>query len=204
MRNFVVVERDTDPERVAEMASAVGFVDVLLGAYSPTPVLMPPAAMEHGLRDGFGGLLDAAARQFHVDHRLLVLRKAGTEAVDSRRRDRLAARLEVDLTATGGRATITNTGVATWRPSGGESGSVNLGAHALAADGALLDLDALRVPLTTPARPIEPGQTVVVEFALPALPPGTTALEFDLVSEGVAWFGDVGSATHTATVPEGA
>src|SRR5205085_2703806 len=50
MRNFVVVERDTDPERVAEMASAVGFADVLLGAYSPTPVLIPPAAMERGLR----------------------------------------------------------------------------------------------------------------------------------------------------------
>jgi hypothetical protein len=46
-----------------------------------------------------------------------------------------------------------------------------------------------------PGAVIAPGQTVEVDVLLPAVPPGRHLLEFDLVSEGIAWFGVVGSPT---------
>jgi hypothetical protein len=101
--------------------------------------------------------------------------------------------------------TITNTGEASWlHRNTAIFGTVRLAAHLYDADGGLLNVDFSRHELPAP---VKAGQTIhmTVEERLPG--PGSYRLGFDLVSEGVTWFENVGSqpvyvtATTTNSTP---
>ena len=68
-----------------------------------------------------------------------------------------------------------------------------LGAHLLDGRRRLLVLDYTRTPLP---RDVEPEESVEIESALAApIVPGRYLIEIDLVAEGIAWFGSLGSPT---------
>jgi hypothetical protein len=75
---------------------------------------------------------------------------------------------------------------------------VRLGAQLCGRDGALLNRDYARSSLP---RTIGGGQSLSVDPRLPPLErPGRYTLKFDLVSEGVDWFGRCGSEVTRKTL----
>ena len=90
-----------------------------------------------------------------------------------------------------------NVGSARWLAAGeGERGvgAVRLGAHLLRADGTEVSWDWGRGSL---ARDVEPGEAATVEIALRAPDEaGDYVVEFDMVSEHLAWFEDSGSQVY--------
>jgi len=78
---------------------------------------------------------------------------------------------------------------------------VRLGAQLCRADGSLLDRDFARAWL--PAA-VAGGASVEVPIELPAPPPGSYQLRFDLVSEGIDWFEACGSEVTTRRFVVGA
>ena len=87
-----------------------------------------------------------------------------------------------------GRARVTNTGHVRWCPSVSEVGGVFLGVKLRNAG---RSPDHGRVWLSDTG--VAPGETVEVEFTLPATHVPKAELVFDLVSELVVWFETVGS-----------
>jgi hypothetical protein len=136
-------------------------------------------------------------------HRLFFLQKAGLSQPDSRQRRGLAARFELmasDRTIRRGhylavRGKVTNIGQARWLPASAPIGGVKLGVHLLDSAGGLLNLDHYRQHLTPdPGRIIEVGEEIAIACTIPVPEaPGGYVLEIDLVSEGVAWFGQNGT-----------
>jgi len=80
---------------------------------------------------------------------------------------------------------VSNTGAAVWRTSTGD-GQVNLGAQAVNPDGRVAVTDWHRTGL--PAE-IPPGEAVDIPLTCHVPTEADTALGFDLVAEGVTWFG---------------
>ena len=97
-----------------------------------------------------------------------------------------------------------NTGLARWLrgdDTGTQEGSVHLVAHVFAAEGEE-PLSWYHAGAYLP-RDIEPGESVTMEIAMRApAEPGRYRLEFDMVSEHLAWFEDLGSEVirHELTV----
>ncbi len=91
------------------------------------------------------------------------------------------------------RVRATNIGNTRWLRTSADVGQVMLGAHLLDGQRRLLVLDHARTPL---AKDLEPFATIEIESALaaPAVA-GRYLIEIDLVAEGVAWFGSLGSPT---------
>jgi hypothetical protein len=75
---------------------------------------------------------------------------------------------------------------------------VNLGVHLRTRDGRPLSVDFARVRLDQGTT--SPGDWRTVDFALAPPGQGEYVLEFDLVSEGVAWFEMNGSPTATVAL----
>jgi hypothetical protein len=123
------------------------------------------------------------------------MRKAGTAILDSRRRDALGGSLHVDITGDSVRVTAENSGPAVWLQAPTDFGLVNIGAHLFSSDGRLLDHDFMRLRLQESEESIPPGTSVEVLTTLPPLAPGDYRVEFDLVAEGVVWFGENGNPT---------
>jgi SAM-dependent methyltransferase len=95
---------------------------------------------------------------------------------------------------------VTNTGSAFW-PVGPSfpypKGAVNVGANVRGADGGRIELARAQLP-----HGISPGGSVDVQLRLPNhRTAGCPEIEVDVVREGLAWFGDLGSPT--LTVPLG-
>jgi predicted O-methyltransferase YrrM len=94
-----------------------------------------------------------------------------------------------------------NTGRAVWLPASAPRGCVNLGCRLYDDGGRSVDPDYWRGVLSPTANePTLPGETRSVEVAVPPPPPGRYVLEFDLVAEGVCWFGRNGSDTRRVEV----
>ncbi len=92
--------------------------------------------------------------------------------------------------------TVLNTGTATWPAEDTPLGRVRLGVHLLDEHGAVVRLDYLHVPLGRRLyKTTAPGETVRLTAEIPSPPAGRYLLEFDLVSEGRAWFASHGSPT---------
>jgi hypothetical protein len=146
----------------------------------------------------------ASAQQEYLNfHSLFFLSRAGAQELDSRQRFGLATRLDLTISGNAGpvggrllvQGTVNNNGGAIWLPASAKIGGVKLGVHLLDQDGKTLDHDYYRQHLTPdPGRSVGIGETVTMEFWIP-LPHarGHYFLEFDLVSEGVAWFETNGS-----------
>jgi SAM-dependent methyltransferase len=194
MRNFTSVERDIVMEVIESEARAVGFRDVQVAIYNPRPVFVDVADFQAAL--GAGAEQRALDTEvFLANHRLFVLHKPGVSVVDSRRRWSLCAGIHVELFDNRRVvARLENLGDAHWLPAGSIIGEVNLGVHLLDAEGALMDLDFQRAAIS-PDGGVAPGQVVDVTFDVRDLAPGSYRLEFDLVSERIAWFAENGNAT---------
>ncbi len=199
MRNFTVVERDIVMEDIEFEARAAGFRDVQVAIYNPRPTFVDVA--------DFGSVLyeqperhARGAQLFLQNHRLFVFHKPGPTNIDSRRRWSLRATTTVELfDGRRGTAHIHNTGDAQWLAAGRGIGEVNLGVHLRDEHGRLVDLDFQRIPLPG-SNGVASGEHVRVDFQLRELPPGSYQLEFDLVSEGIAWFADNGNRTEVQRV----
>jgi ubiquinone/menaquinone biosynthesis C-methylase UbiE len=219
MEQFGVLEQDLPPRQLARACRRAGFSRV---AVRPVALLsggrsriLPPYA-----------LWRAAPRVFlhkrlqrlvaTVTERLLnlvspmhiVVAAKGTPWADSRRPDTLLARfravdcptsLRVGVPAPF-RVRVQNTGQTRWiaaaDPSGG--GHVRLGLSLLDAAGRLRQLDFGRCSL---ARDVAPGEEIRIEGEVPPLSEaGRYVVRFDLVAEGVSWFGDRGTIPHAVPV----
>ena len=91
------------------------------------------------------------------------------------------------------RIQISNTGTATWLPSGMTRGAVNIGV--LATGGG--KTYQLRSHLSDVS--VEPGSRIDADVFVAELPAGQYDLEIDLVSEHVCWFHEYGSETVKTT-----
>ncbi len=204
MRTFGVVENDVAIHAIWKRAQEVGFESIQLAAYHVPPYHVNLEQYDDLLAGGETYLRWAElTRAFLGNVRNFFLKRAGEEALDSRRTEGLAAAIEVNVegerVASGSpiaaRARVMNTGSSLWLSSGTIPGGVSLGAHLATADGAMLRYDHHWQDLTAPPRPIPPGESVEFSFYLPPLDPGAYRIEFDCVADRVCWFKQVGGKT---------
>jgi 2-polyprenyl-3-methyl-5-hydroxy-6-metoxy-1,4-benzoquinol methylase len=196
MRNFRVVERNMIVEDTALQARAMGFETVEVGVYLGLPHFVDADTFAQTIEPS-SPVPNTLVSTFLENRRLIRMRKKGTELVDSRRREALAGRLEVDISGDSVRVTAENHGPATWLQVPTDFGLVNVGAHLFTTDGQLVDFDYMRLQLQPSTEPILPGERVEVVAELPTVEPGNYRVEFDLVAEGVAWFSENGNPTVT-------
>ncbi len=90
--------------------------------------------------------------------------------------------------------TLTNAGSLTWDP----AQKFDLAYHIFTPSGAVFVWDGTRTLLSAP---VAPGASVTVNatVTLPATP-GSFALKFDLVQEGVSWFSGQGVPAESITL----
>jgi SAM-dependent methyltransferase len=209
MRTYGVVENDIDVHQLWRAAQQCGFSDLQIAIFNGPPFYVSLAEYEDFLAAGpTGERWLTATRVFQRDVRNFFLFKAGSEPLDSRAADGLAATIEVSVGSgdlvegqpIGLDVTVTNSGQARWLPADAQDGGVRLGAHLYGPSGRMLTLDFHTEPLTDPPRPIEPGETVKRRMTLPALAAGQYQLEVDCVASHVAWFGQAGSKTATVRI----
>lgn len=194
MRHFTVVERDMVVEEFAVLAASVGFGETLVGIYAGLPRLVPAARFTEELANG--RVAGQVVRSFLDNHRLIVLSKPGQANLTSRGPNGLRAELVIEETdGLRFRLLVRNVGTATWLGWGAGVGSVLLGVQLLGPTGGRVDLDYLRVRLSTEAtQVVRPNDEVHVEVVVPKPEISPFRLAFDLVSEGVAWFGNIGAS----------
>ena len=200
MAAFGVIENDIRVADIRASALAAGFADMRVAWFSPHAQLL---SVDEFDRLAAGRVSDADARRMVrgigadlANIRIFFLYAPGSRALNSRDRQGLTASLAGKLRYDGrrltGTLTATNTGRATWLPSGGDRGSVNVGVQ---LRGANANRDFARIPLS--ATPVEPGQSASVAIDLPVEQANTIAI--DLVAEGVEWFAHLGSAELIVT-----
>ena len=204
MHTYGVVENDIDVHRLWWAAQGYGFADLKIAIFNGPPFYVSLAEYEDFLAAGpTSERWLTATRVFQRDVRNFFLFKAGSEALDSRAMDGLAATIDATVAPRGlvqGATvaldvTVTNVGQASWLPAGAEYGGVQVGAHLYAASGRMLNFDFHTEPLTDAPRAVEPGETVRRRMTLPALSAGQYEIEVDCVSSHVAWFAQAGSKT---------
>src|SRR5262249_724632 len=138
--------------------------------------------------------------------RSFYLVKQGAARADSRSAAGLACDIRASIADVGPsgsvaiEAVVTNTGTATWLPSGTSPGGVALGAHLYDESGGLESFDFQTWPLTDAPREIAPGEVVTRRVTLPKVAPGRHRVELDCVAEHVTWFAQAGSRTVVMTL----
>lgn len=197
MRAFDVIEGDIVIEDLFAEARRVGFDKMALALYLARPHVVDPVGFDQFLAapDTLGATLAGLVKQESFNRRVFFLHKGNPLALDSRS----AAGLKAELTLSAARegdgiaisGQVRNTGVATWLPSGGSLGSVNVGVHLVDADGRMLNNDYAR--LSVSETPVAPDGTCMIVGRIPAPDQPGFSLVFDLVAEGVAWFEIAGS-----------
>jgi SAM-dependent methyltransferase len=208
MRAYGVLENDIHIDQIWQWAQSAGFVDMKIALFNASPVYASLNEFADYRQNGRLAkdvrMRSASAQQEYLNfHTLFFLSKAGAQELDSRQRSGLAGRLDLKISGkecpVGGhllvQGTVNNNGGAIWLPASAKIGGVKLGVHLLDQDGKTLDHDYYRQHLTPdPGRIVGIGETVTMEFQIP-LPHarGLYFLEFDLVSEMVAWFETNGS-----------
>lgn len=190
MKNYKVIEQDIVVDQINRLAQDVGYQDCEVALYGARPHFVPVADFEKklGVDNEF---LGSVIRTYLYNHRLIRMRKPGTENKDSRTRVHLAASLSVVLRGKVVVVTILNTGEGRWLRSGTNSGCVNLGLHTIGPDGSVVDLDFRRFHFLE--SDLDPRQTETFEFEIDDWPPGIDEMELDLVAEHVSWFATVGN-----------
>ncbi len=198
MRTYRVLENDVDISAIWEAATAAGFVDLQMAAYNIPPFHVSLAEYEELLAGGHTFARWAeSTRDFLTGVRSFFLRTSGTGEIDSRSGKGLQATIEAEVAGEVRRgqpipirATITNSGRAKWLPSTEEFGGVSLGCHLYDGSGRLINLDYDWQHLP---RALDPGESLEIEFALPAVDAGSYTFELDCVANKVAWFTQAGS-----------
>jgi SAM-dependent methyltransferase len=206
MKNYRAFENDVVMPDIWRWAQAAGFSGLELAIFSNESYRV--SLKEFDDVTAGGGALDAygeRVRAFLTGHQTFFLRKGGAAVKDSRERDGLKGEIMVrlerpevrDREPIRGEATVLNVGTATWLPGPTLFGGVNLGVHLRMHDGRPLNVDFARLTIE---HGTVPGGSQTVSFALEPPAPGEYLLEFDLVSEAVAWFEMNGSATATVRI----
>jgi SAM-dependent methyltransferase len=206
MKNYAAFENDVVMPEIWRWAQAAGFSALELAVFSTESHRVSLAEFDEVVAGG--AALDAygeKVRAFLTGHQTFFLRKGGSVRKDSRERDGLKGEIAVHLERSSvregepirGHATVHNVGTARWLPGAMKVGGVNLGVHLRLGDGRPLNVDFARLVLD---KETPPGGAEVIDFALEPPPRGEYLLEFDLVSEGVAWFEMNGSATTTVRI----
>ena len=198
MRQFTVIENDIDIDDIWRIASGVGFTSIELGLFQPEPILASLDGFKHYLGGGSVPMFDTAMRALMAERRLFFLEKGLPGVTTSLAPGGLDAKLQtsgLQEGQAGGRLTVrvtaANTGSALWRPSMWSAGPVRLGPTLIAPGGAEVTVHRCLLP-TTRRHGVLPGQEVTVDLELP-LPaePGPYKLRLQMVSELVAWFGEI-------------
>jgi len=205
MRMHGILENDINISEIWHIARRVGFTDLKLSIFNPNVFLLSVEDFQEYLKRGQPYARYAEETRNYIEqHMIFFLYKGNPTGPDSRQHKGLSAQLEVELKSTRiehernilARVKIINTGEAIWLPTSSPKGPVHLGTHLFAAEGKLINLDYSRHKLTAgEGRPIFPGELLFLDIAVPAPDCGRYILEFDLVSEGVCWFGQFGSET---------
>lgn len=201
MRNYGVIENDVVIEDVWTWAQEAGFAELRLCLLDSAPrwVDMPTfhdVVAGREAQDAFADPTRAAIG----DRRMFWLRREGAEVLDSREAKGLVGDLvveDVEISASGGATVVAGTcrvhnpGPRAWLPSTAEFGPVLLGVRVHLGDQTVRDL--ARIPI--PGLGVRPGEGArfPVRVEIPPQPEGVVAVEFDLVSEWVCWFGVNGS-----------
>jgi len=207
MRNYRVIENDVVVEDIWKDAKAAGFADIRIAAFAATAPLLSLDEFSRfvdGRGKHEGQQIAEAVRGYLAGRRLFFLYKPGrAEQTDSRRRDGLEARISATLSpgSVPGflriQVRVLNSGSATWLGRSARVGAVHVGVHLY---------DAARVLVThgyhvhyglagdDPDAPVGPGEVRKVDFEMPAPATGRYVFEIDLVSAGIAWFAECGTA----------
>jgi methyltransferase family protein len=206
---YGVVERDVDVHDIWRSAQALGFADLRMCVFHAPPYHVSLQEYEDLLAGGAAGAQWlASTRNFLRNVRSFYLTREGASSMDSRSAAGLSCEIRASLADAAPcagapiaiDAVVSNTGTATWLPSGTALGGVGLGAHLYDAAGTLRTFDFHVGPLTAPPRKIAPGETVRCRVTLPPLEPGEYRIELDCVASHVTWFAQAGSKTVTLAV----
>jgi len=205
MAHFSVIENDIVIEEIAAIARDIGFGDVKVAWYMPGPILMDVGRFNKLLGPDMSHADERAivsrSRDDLQDVRIFFLYKPGEEVADSRSHSGLNARLAVNgLRRQGhdfvGSVVVENTGTHVWLPSAdGGVGAVRLGVQVTDEAGRMIALDYARFDVSDVC--VRPGECTTVSFRIEAPALAQYRLVFDLVSEFVAWFAQVGSQAVT-------
>jgi SAM-dependent methyltransferase len=216
MRNHGVFENDIDLPEIFVIARQAGFThisckllnnmelsleeyDVLLPGKDESPHDQSAATAALATR------VMANTRQTTADRTIFFLRK-GDFCLDSRSHVGLAHTLEIDLRETkvargevaNVQLFIRNSGSARWLTENVHGvGVVKVGTHLYDEEGRLLNFDFTRHSF---AHDILPGRSVQVEAVIKFETRGRYRLAFDLVSEQVIWFENLGSQPRELVV----
>jgi hypothetical protein len=200
MAAFGVIENDIRVADIRAAALAAGFADMRVAWFSPQSRLMTVDEFDKLAAGRVSGgdarkiVRDIAADMANI--RIFFLYAPGSRTLNSRDRAglraALAGNLRYDAARLTGTFTATNTGSATWLPSGGDRGCVNVGVQ---VRGAAANREFARILLS--ATPVEPGQSASVDIDLSVAQADSIAI--DLVAEHVEWFARLGNAELIVT-----
>jgi SAM-dependent methyltransferase len=206
---YGVLENELVIEDVGALARACGFRAAQLAIASPeSPWEIPAEDLGPFIQGkGFTRFWEFHSDALLASHYLLLYK--GDPRPSTRQPKTLGARMRVRSRSktvrtragamTPVRLTLTNTADSRWLAAEGE-GWTRLGAH-LYRDGEppeLVDYDWLRAALP---HDVEQHERISMKVDLPAIAtPGTYRVDFDMVVEGVMWFGDRGVRTTTLTL----
>ena len=207
MRNHRVLENDIDLDAIFSAAKKAGFTDIAIKLLADKDLSLDAyhALFDARPGDPLESAMTANIRNTMSGRTIFFLDK-GEAVPDSRSHIGLAHSLEIverDYTIRGGEKLrldflLTNVGSAAWLHENDQIfGIVRLASHLYDGRGNLISVDFSRHGL--PAR-VRPGEMIPMTIDLELPGPGTYKLSFDLVSEGVTWFENVGSRPVDLTV----
>ena len=210
MTRYKVIENDIVMADIAAAAALAGLSTPQMLVQFQTPVTVPLDLFEQWSGPGLPGhdmqLLLSRLKGELTNTQCFFITK-GEAAPDSRQATALAAHLQlvsVDAVHDGGQSAelrfrIRNTGEATWITEPGRAGQVNLGSQLVGRDGVVIDLNHGRYGLGVDK--VLPGAEIdlFVTVQRPQMP--GAFLRFDLVSELVAWFEQMGRSGLTEWRP---
>jgi SAM-dependent methyltransferase len=200
MRRFNVLENDIIIQEIQQIARDVGFPHLELALFYPEAVFTTLSGFDNFMAGHPSQPFDHALRLHMANRRMFFLEKGEDSDRLSITPEGLDATLQVVPLWTGpvptgdrlqARVHARNTGQTIWRPSRWPLGPVRLGASSQGEAGEP-SVDFLRHDLPDRAAPgLRPGEAVdfTADFSAPTTR-GTSNLQFQLVAEGVAWFGE--------------
>jgi SAM-dependent methyltransferase len=201
MRRFTVIENDVDIDAIWATAKQAGFSNLELGLFYSEPCLVSLPSFKSFLEGERPVAFEQNMRSLLLERRLFFMEK-GTAALTSLGAEGLDATVTVSPAVIHARpgeslqlaAQVRNTGKALWRPSDWSAGPVRLGPYIQDASGLRRPVPRCMLPAVGRSG-ILPGATVDLSVAITAPPhPGEYEISAQMVSEAVAWFGQVARA----------
>jgi 2-polyprenyl-3-methyl-5-hydroxy-6-metoxy-1,4-benzoquinol methylase len=209
MRRHQVIENDIRIEEIWDHAKRSGFVDCKLWYFSLRPMARSLANFnaiensdeEAALKEEFW---HSSVRPIRRDLRVFTLYKGAPDEIGtSLRKAGLKADIAVLSAARSGedltfKLRVTNSGVATWLPSGSTPGAVNLGLMLASPDGRH-DRNFRRIQFLKTR--LLAGDSAIVEFKVRMDEIGDAQLQASMVAELVAWFDMLEGESRTSLTP---